>query len=75
MARRRFTREERAAFTIGARVEWRNGRHWHPATVTGDRDSDSLGWEYVPVKTTASRGSVIRGEVIHGYPGAVRLPA
>lgn len=74
MARKRFTRDERDAFMVGAVVEWRNGRHWHPATVTGERARDSLGEEYVPVKVRVTTRTIGYGDVIHGYPGAVRLP-
>ena len=33
MGRRRWRPEERALLTVGTSVEWRNGSHWHPATV------------------------------------------
>jgi hypothetical protein len=74
VARRRFTRDERAALTVGARVEWRNGRHWHPATVVEAPDTDTLGCQRVALTVHAKTRTVSKGERLYGYPGSVRVP-
>ena len=45
--RQRFTKAERATFTVGATVEVRDHARWLTATVTGDIRV-SNGYEYLP---------------------------
>jgi hypothetical protein len=74
MARTRFTKNEREAFTPGTAIEWRNGAHWHPGVIAGDIYT-SNGWQYVPVthrgRTTAT---VATGQCVTNRPATVRLP-
>jgi hypothetical protein len=70
--RRRFTREERAQFVEGAKVEWRNGRHWHPGTITGPIVKDDV-FDRVPLTNHATTRTVSAGDHITGSPTAVRL--
>lgn len=76
--RMRFTKAEKAAFTVGTRVEWRNGRHWHPGIVIEPirKCSTGSGFEELGLRhigrTTAT---VSTGAYITGSPTAVRLPA
>ena len=73
MTRKRFTRDETAAFTPDARVQWRNGSHWHRGTVAGPIETDSLGLPYVPLVNHASTRTVSHGEPVRGYPGMVKM--
>lgn len=75
MARKRFTPTERQAFAPGVAVEWRNGRHWHPGTVSGPIVTDSDGWHGVALTNHATTRTCHAGQRITGIPGAVRLPA
>lgn len=59
-------------FAIGQAVEWRNGSHWLPGTVTGAQDRDSLGYAFYPLRNTRSTRTVSAGEHINGYAGSVR---
>lgn len=74
MARKRFTKDEIAAFTPKTAVEYRNGSHWHPATIIGGVEHDTLGLAYVSVEITKTRGLLTRGQYVRGYPTHVRLP-
>lgn len=76
MARKRFNPAERDAFTPGMPVEWLNGAHWKPGTVTGAIAKDSIGSAYVPVRNDGeTTRTVSKGAEIWGTPGRVRLPA
>ncbi len=70
--RKRFTRAEREAFTVGTAVEWRNGAHWHPGTVTGPVE-DHDGWQEIPLTNHATTRTVGAGQRITGSPTAIRL--
>lgn len=74
--RKRFNKDERefirAALENGCRVEWRNGSHWHPATVRVDVHRDDYGWDRVILVNHGNTKTVSDGEIIHGRPGAVR---
>ena len=76
MARMRFKPDERAAFTVDTKVEWQNGRHWHPGTITGPitKSDTGSGFWYVPLTNHARTATVSPGDLIHGSPGKVRLP-
>lgn len=69
--RKQFTPQERATFTLGATVQVRVGRHWHPAEVTG-APVVTGGWAELPVKVT---GGTHKGEQWGASPTAVRTPA
>jgi hypothetical protein len=72
--RKRFTKQEREAFTPGTAVEWRNGGHWHPGTVTGEITTGD-GWQSVcVVHRGATTRTVSYGARIHGGPTFVRMP-
>jgi hypothetical protein len=66
MASKRF-REER--YALDQRVEFRNGRHWHPAVVTGAVAIDGTGCQYYPLRATATAGVIQEGQHLRGYPG------
>lgn len=72
--RKRFRKDEREAFQPGVKVEWRNGSHWHPGTVTSVPDTDRDGWGRVMLTNHAQTRTVLTGDVITGTPGSVRLP-
>lgn len=74
MARKRFTAEERVAYTPGTGVEWRNGRHWHPGTVVDAAGVNPDGWWSVPVVNHATTATVSGGERVYPRPGSIRLP-
>jgi hypothetical protein len=74
MARKRFTAEERVAYTPATVVEWRNGRHWHPGTVVVGVTRDVDGWESVQITNHATTATVSGGDRVDPRPGAVRLP-
>jgi hypothetical protein len=69
MASKRFRGER---YALGQRVEFRNGRHWHPAVVTGGVATDSTGCQYYPLRVTATAGVVKQGQHVRGYPGCIR---
>jgi hypothetical protein len=68
--RKRFPKGE--TYQPGQRVEFRNGRHWHPAEVTGALDVDDVGYAYYPLRALQTRGTVTRGDFVSGYHGFVR---
>lgn len=74
--RKRFTADEKAAFTVGAAVEWQNGSHWHPAEITDGPSQDRMsGWWRVTVRHTGRRTDTIApGQSVECLPGKVRLP-
>ena len=72
--RKRFTKEEREAFTLGTSVEWRNVTHWHPGTITGPIARVD-GWDELPVTNHADTRTVMPGALILAGPTFVRLPA
>lgn len=71
--RKRFTPQERADFTPGTRVEWRNGRHWHPGTVVGPLVTDD-GWQSIYVVNHVTTRTVKAGARIDADPTSIRLP-
>lgn len=73
--RKRFTKDEKAAFTVGTEVEWRNGSHWHPGTVIREAGRSSDGWDSVIVTNHATTRTVSAGELIDASPTFIRLPA
>jgi hypothetical protein len=76
MARKRFNRQEREAFTPGTAIEWRNGSHWHPGQITGPITTDVDTWQCVPLEHTGrNTATVSYGNHITASPGTVRLPA
>lgn len=73
--RKRFKPGERAAFVVGAEVEWLNSSHWLPGVIVGPIEQDrEFGWWRVGVENHARTRTVSPGEYISGSPGAVRLP-
>jgi hypothetical protein len=65
--RQRFTKEEKAAFTVGAHIEWQNGGHWHPG------EDRQLGTWHVGIRHTGRRTATLHpGQYITGSPGKVR---
>jgi hypothetical protein len=75
MARRRFTKEQKAAFTVGARIQWRNGSHWHPGEIMGLLATDSIGKPYYPIRHVGpTTRTVSHGACFWGYPDSIRLP-
>lgn len=74
--RMRFKPAERAAFTTGTVIEWRNGGHWHPGTVhngTVVNDPYGSGFQHIMIRNTSRRGGVPHGEIMHASPTHVRL--
>jgi hypothetical protein len=71
--RRRFPKDE--TYAHGQRVEFRNGRHWHPAEVTGAPATDDSGYDYYPLRALETRGSVRKGDYVSGYHGFIRAAA
>ncbi len=69
MASKRFRGE---SYALDQRVEFRNGRHWHPAVVTGAVDVDGTGCQYYPLRATATAGVIQEGQHLRGYPGFIR---
>lgn len=70
--RKRFNPAERALLVKGASIEWRNGSHWHPATVTGEITRDHDGWESCMLENHAHTPTLAAGMPITGSPGHVR---
>ena len=74
--RMRFTKAEKAAFTIGADIEWRHGRYWYPGVITKPivRATDT-GWDECGIRNLGpTTATVSHGAYITGTPGAVRTP-
>lgn len=75
--RMRFTKDEKAAFTPGAQVEWRNGRYWYPGTVLHApvlADGMKI-WHTVVRNDGPTTRTVSHGHVVHAIPTYVRVPA
>lgn len=72
--RKRFTPAERKQFTPGTSVEWRNGGHWHPGTISGPIETNN-GWHSIPLTNHADTRTVVSGQRISGSPAFIRLPA
>jgi hypothetical protein len=73
MARMRFTKPEREAFTPGTRVEWQNGSRWKPARVTGEITRQD-GWDSVQCRYEGPGTRTIgHGARVDPGPGHVRL--
>ncbi len=73
--RKRFTPEEKAAFTVGAKIEWQNGAHWHPGVVLSEpaKDPQLATWN-VGIQHTGRRTATLHpGQYITGSPGKVRI--
>jgi hypothetical protein len=74
MARMRFTKTERATFTVGTVIEWRNGTHWHPGLVVDPIDT-SEDWHRIGIRHTCRRTATISpGQYVRTRPTCVRLP-
>lgn len=71
--RMRFTKAERAAFTPGTRIEWRNGRHWHAGVIVGEI-SRRDGWDHVGITNQSRTGGVAYGQYLTSSPTHLRLP-
>ncbi len=72
--RRRFTKEEKEAFTVGTAIEWQNGAHWHPGTITAAPHTDSIGsWRVTVTHTGRNTATISRGQRVDPSPGKVRL--
>lgn len=72
--RMRFKPEEKAAFTVGAEVEWRNGSTWYPGTVL---EAPQLApgmaiWHTVVRNDGPNTRTVGNGQIIHAIPTAIR---
>jgi hypothetical protein len=74
MPRKRFTAQEKIDFVPGTAVEWRNGSHWHPATVRGEIGKDSLDLACVWIENHATTRTVSKGQCHFSYPGSLRMP-
>jgi hypothetical protein len=73
--RMRFRKDEKAAFTKGTAVEWRNGRHWHPGEIIDGVVHRPYGTiEHILVRNKARTGTSVGFDVIHAEPTAIRLP-
>lgn len=73
MARQRFTPAERAAYSIGTTVEWRNGGHWHLGRVTLSHFVDDIGVQRVGViHTGRNTATVGKGHLIYCTPTTIR---
>jgi hypothetical protein len=73
--RRRFTKAEKAAFTPGTTIEWRNGGHWHPGTVLGAVKAFQGAPERLPIKHTGRTTATVQtGQYLELSPTSVRLP-
>lgn len=68
--RKRFKKEE--TYVKGQEIQWRNGSHWHPGKVLGDRQTDQLGYQYYPVENQAETRTLSKGQLIHAYADALR---
>lgn len=72
--RANFRKDEIAAFTAGAKVEWLHGSRWTPGEiVTGTVERDSIRGKYMEVRNLAATPTLSRGMAIWGTPGAIRL--
>jgi hypothetical protein len=69
MASKRFRGER---YALDQRVEFRNGRYWHPAVVTGAVAIDGTGCQYYPLRAAATAGVIQEGQHLRGYPGFIR---
>lgn len=73
--RRRFTKEEKAAFTVGREIEWQNGAHWHTGTIIAGPNQDSIGsWRVTVIHTGRKTATIDKGQRVDPCPGKVRLP-
>lgn len=71
--RMRFKKDERAAFVIGAEIDWLHGSHWRPGVVTGPVVRDD-GWDSVQIKDCGpTTRTISTGERVDPEPGHVRL--
>ena len=74
--RMRFTKDERAAFTPGSKVEIRNGRFWYPAEVLGPIQQHD-GAQSIRCQVTSvmgRRGTVRYADIWSAGPTSVRVP-
>ena len=53
-------------------MEFRNGRHWHAAVVTGAMAVDNVGVQYYPLRATVTRDGIQESQQLRGYPGFIR---
>lgn len=73
--RKKFKPEERAVFTVGAHVEYRNGSHWHPAIVDKPIAKDEwTGADILLVHVTVTTKTISPAWPIEARPGSVRVP-
>jgi hypothetical protein len=73
--RMRFNKVEKAQFTTGAVIEWRNGRHWHPGVVhDGTVQCDHGTFQHILIRNTSRKGGVPHGEIMYGEPTQIRMP-
>lgn len=74
MARRRFTRDQRADLTPGRAVEIKDGQTWIPAVVVAAPVADDVtGWEMVKVRTVVRSRYIANGQVVEASPDHVRV--
>jgi hypothetical protein len=74
--RMRFNKEEKAAFTVGTRIEWRHGRYWYPGVIVSPVKRSDTGWDECGIRNSGpTTTTVSHGAHITGTPTAVRLPA
>jgi hypothetical protein len=74
--RMRFTKDEKAAFTVGAEIEWRNGGHWHTGVVIVAISRPHGRFEECGIRHTGRTTSTVStGAYITGTPTYVRVPA
>jgi hypothetical protein len=73
--RRRFSAQEKKAFTPGTAIEWQNGSHWHTGTIFAEPKQDDItGCWRVEIRHTGKRTATIdRGQRVDVLPGKVRL--
>lgn len=74
--RMRFKADEKAAFTPGALVEWRNGRHWQPGTVLEGPQlaTGQVIWHVVVRHDGPATSTVSQGHIVHAHPTSIRVP-
>lgn len=73
---RRFSAEEKAAFVVGAAIEWLNSSQWRPARVTGPQAIDEIGERYYPIEYSGpTTRTISHGESLRGYKRGIRVRA
>jgi hypothetical protein len=70
---RNFTWADIGRYKPGKRVLWKDGKEWHPGTVTASVRLDATGAQYVTVVNTGrATRNVGAGETTRVYPGGIK---